>query len=129
MSRHTIRLVGAVAAAAMAGLYYLIGLGVLTVVEPGTSVGDTPDMLVFGGGAGTMFLVGAILLATTDRRVLWIAGAILQVLVFAMYLSVSPTRTPTFEVWGITLRMIQVPLFTVLAYLALKAPERSVVRR
>ena len=123
MERRTVRYVGAAAAAAMAAIYYLIGIGVLKVVDPGATTGDTPDMLVFGAGAGTMFLVGAILLFGTDRRLLWVGGAVLQVLVAAMYVAVSPSRTPQFELWGITLRLIQVPLFAALLYLAWHAPD------
>lgn len=128
MSRRTIRLIGALAAAAMAAIYYLIGLGVIQVVDPAATVGDAPDMLVFGGAAGTLFLVGAILLAFTDVRALWIVGAILQVLVAVMYVTVAQTRTPAFEVWGITLRVIQVPLFAALLYLALRGPEPRAMR-
>ena len=127
MDRRTVRYVGAAAAIAMAAIYGLIGIGVLQVVDPAaTTAGDAPDMLVFGGGAGAMFLVGAVLLATTDRRILWVGGAILQVLVAAMYVSVSQTRTPPFELWGITLRLIQVPLFAALVYLAWRRPEARV---
>lgn len=117
LSRHTIRLGAAALAAAMAAIYYLIGLGVLHVVEG--SQDDPQAMMAFGLPAGTMFLVGAVLLVLQDRRVLWIVGAILQVLVFAMYISVAPTRTPSYEVWGITLRIIEIPLAIALAWLAL----------
>ena len=124
MNRHTIRLVAAGLAAAMAVIYFLIGVGVLTVVDG--QAGD-PSMLGFGASAGALFLVGAILLFEFDRRWLWIAGALLQIFVAAMYVAVSPERTPAFEVWGITLRVIQVPLFAALVYLALRptAPQRG----
>lgn len=128
MSRRGIRLVGAAAATVMAGIYYLIGLGVLQVVDPGTTTGEAPDMLVFGAGAGTLFLVGAILLATMDRRLLWVVGAVLQVFVATMYVVVSQQRAPAFELWGITLRVLQVPLFAALVYLALRSPEAPRVR-
>ena len=129
MDRRTVRYVGALAAAAIAAIYYLIGIGVLKVVDPGATAGDAPDMIVFGGGAGTMFLVGAILLFGTDRRLLWIVGAILQVLVAAMYVAVAPSRSPQFEPWGITLRLIQVPLFAALLYLAWRAPRAAELHR
>ena len=115
-TRRTIRLGAAALAAAMAGIYYLIGLNVLHVVE-GTQ-DDPQAMLAFGVPAGTMFLFGAVLLATQDRRALWIIGAVLQVLVFAMYIQVAPTRTPSYETWGIALRVIEIPLAAALAWLA-----------
>jgi hypothetical protein len=125
MSRHAIRLVGAAAAAVMALIYVAIGLGALQVVDPAT---QTESMLPFGVGAGAIFLVGAALLAFTDRRILWTLGAILQIAVAIMYVVVSQQRTPPFEIWGLTLRLIQIPLLAVLVYLAVKAPEARLVR-
>lgn len=118
--RRTIRYVAAAASATIAVVYYLIGLGVLTVV---TGADPEMSMLVFGASAGSMFLLGAALLVAFDRPVLWYLGAILQVLVVWGYLAVAPDRTPAFEIWGISLRVLQVPLFAALIYLALRAPE------
>lgn len=125
MSRHAIRLGGAAASGLMALIYFGIGLGVLQVVDPAT---QTESLLPFGAAAGGAFLLGAALLSTTDRRPLWVLGAIFQVAVAIMYVVVSQQRTPPFEVWGITLRIIQVPLFAALLYLALKSPEARSVR-
>lgn len=66
---------------------------------------------------------GALLLIAFDRRILWVLGAALQVLVFLGYLSVSPNRAPPFDAWGIVLRIIQVPLFLALLYLAVRPAE------
>jgi len=120
MQRRTIRYVAAGLAAAMAVIYFLIGLGVLKVVDG--QAGD-PSMLTFGASAGAMFGLGAILLAELDRRWLWIAGAVLQVLVFAAYIGVAADRSPAFETWGIVLRIIQVPLFAALVWLALRPAD------
>jgi hypothetical protein len=120
MSRHAIRLAGAAAAALMAVIYFGIGLGVLQVVDPTT---QTESLLPFGAAAGGAFLLGTALLATTDRRPLWVLGAIFQVGVAVMYVVVGQQRTPPFEVWGVTLRLIQVPLLAVLVYLAVRPPE------
>ncbi len=116
-TRHRVRMGAAAIAAVMAAIYYLIGLNVLHVVEGAQD--DPAAMLAFGVPAGTLFLLGALLLATQDRRILWIVGAVLQVLVFAMYISVAPSRTPSYETWGITLRIIEIPLAAALAWLAL----------
>jgi hypothetical protein len=121
MNRRTIRHVAAGLAAAMATIYYLIGAGVLTVV---TGQADDPSMLGFGAAAGSAFLLGAILLVAFDRRMLWIVGGVFQVLVMIMYFVVAPERSPAFEVWGIVLRILQVPLFASLVYLALHPAER-----
>jgi hypothetical protein len=126
MDRHQVRLLGAALAAAMAAIYVLIGLGVLVVVEP---VDGGPSMLSFGLSAGTAFLLGAVLLGTQDRRILWVAGIGFQILVIAMYFAVAPSRTPSYEVWGLTLRVLQVPLTLVLVRLAWSAPPSRVSAR
>jgi hypothetical protein len=118
--RRQVRYLAAIAAGAMASIYFLIGLGVLQVVDPGSAADAGTDMFVFGALAGAAFLLGAVLLLAFDRRALWIVGAIFQVLVFVMYVVVSQQRTPAFEVWGIALRIVQVPLFAALVYLALQ---------
>jgi hypothetical protein len=128
VDRRQVRYLAGIAAGAMAAIYFLIGLGVLQVVDPGSAAEGSPDMLAFGASAGAMFLLGAVLLLAVDRRFLWVGGAILQVLVFAMYLVVSQQRTPAFELWGITLRVIQVPLFAALVYLALRREDRQPAR-
>jgi hypothetical protein len=120
MRRRTIRYVAAGLAAAMAAIYFLIGLGVLQVVNG--QAGD-PSMLGFGASAGGAFLLGAILLAELDRRWLWIAGALLQVMVVWGYFAIAQDRDPAFEVWGLTLRVIQLPLLAALVWLALRPSD------
>jgi hypothetical protein len=124
VQRTTVRYAAAAIAATMAGIYYLIGLGVLHVGQS-TDPSTGTDMFAFGALAGSGFLLGAILLVFFDVRILWVLGAVLQVLVFAMYVSVSSVREPPFELWGIALRLLQVPLFVALAYLAWRAPEAA----
>lgn len=119
--RHTIRLAAAGLATAMAVIYFPIGAGVLDV---GSAQGaDDGFLLIFGASAGGAFLLGAVLLSSLDRRWLWVLGALLQVLVIFGYLAASATRTPAFEAWGITLRVLQLPLLAALVYLAVTPPE------
>ena len=117
MSRRTIRYGAAAVAAIMAAVYVLIGLGVLNV---GGSVSDRAFLWVFGALAGGAFLLGALLLVAVDRRWVWVAGLIFQVFVYWAYVDVSKSRTPPFETWGITLRIIQLPLLVALGYLAIR---------
>lgn len=120
--RRTVRYAAATLAGAMASIYFLIGVGVLIVVTP---VEGDASMLAFGASAGAAFLLGALLLIAVDRRVLWVLGAVLQVLVVWAYIAVAPDRTPAFETWGITLRVIQLPLFAALVYLAVRPATGS----
>ncbi len=125
MTRRTSRYGGAAIAIAMAAIYVLIGLNVLRVVD---AQGGT-DLLGFGAAAAALFGTGAVLLLLLDRRPLWVIGAILQVLVAAMYVAVAPSREPSFEVWGTTLRILQIPLFAALVYLALHVPVPNTASR
>jgi hypothetical protein len=121
LDRRRVRLGAAALSAAMAVIYLLIGLGVLDIsADPSGEV----DLFGFGLGAGALFLTGALLLVAVDHRVLWAIGLVLQGLVIAMYLAVSPQREPPYELWGITLRILQLPLIAALAYLAI-APAHA----
>ena len=121
-SRVEVRHIGAAAALLMAGIYYLIGLGVLNV--GGAANGGGVDLFQFGVGAGTAFLAVGVLLAVTDKRWLWALALFFQLMVFAMYIGVSGSRAPAFETWGITLRVIQIVLIGCLAYLTFTAAAR-----
>jgi hypothetical protein len=120
LTRRTLRIVAGGLSAAMATIYFLIGLGVLEVVQPGGE-----DLLAFGAMAGGAFVLGTALLLAFDNRWLWAAGAILQVFVFLGYFAVAPERTPAFEVWGLTLRIVQLPLFATLVHLTLRPASDS----
>lgn len=119
--RRQVRNIAAAIATAMACIYFGIGLGLLDV---GGSATDQAFLIVFGGLAGSAFLFGAVLLARSDRRWLWILGAVFQVFVFWAYFDIAKTRTPPFEVWGIALRIIQIPLLIALIYLAVRPVAR-----
>lgn len=125
MNRQLLRRGAAGIAAVMAGIYYLIGVGVLAVVDQ--QPGD-PSMLIFGAAAGSAFLLGAILLVAFDRRILWILGALLQLFVAWAYFSVAAERVPAFETWGITLRLLQIPLFAALVWLAIRPAPAAAAR-
>jgi peptidoglycan/LPS O-acetylase OafA/YrhL len=116
LARRQVRYVAAAASAAMAVIYFLIGLGVLSI--GGSQSGEMVDLFVFGVSAGSAFLVLAGLLALTDRRWLWVLAAIFQVWVFAIYFFVAGSREPPFEIWGVTLRVLQVVLFAGLVWLS-----------
>lgn len=122
LERRQVRLAAAGASAAMAAIYFLIGLGVLSVGS--STSGESVDMFLFGFSAGTAFLILAGLLAFTDRRWLWILATIFQVWVYVIYVGAAGIREPQFEIWGITLRLIQIVLLAGLMYLSWNAPQR-----
>lgn len=125
LDRRRLRSIGALASGTMAVIYYLIGLGVLGI--GGSTSGASVDLAMFGFSAGTAFLLQALLLLWTDRRWVWVLSAIFQVWVALVYVMVSGTREPPFEMWGIALRILQVPLLAVVVYPAWKAPTKRAV--
>ena len=127
LARRHVRYVVAAASATMAGIYFLIGLGVLDI--GGTTTPEQVDVGAFGASAGSSFLTLAVVALVTDRRWIWIVAAVCQVFVYVIYVNASSVRVPPFEIVGITLRILQLPLLVALVYLSVKAPEDDYVKR
>jgi hypothetical protein len=124
LTRLDIRHLAALAAAVMSGIYFLIGFSVLDI--GGTTTGEATDQLGFGSSAGIAFLVLALLLLFTDHRWLWAIATVVLALIFLTYIGASAIRVPPFEVWGLTLRLIQIPLMVAVGYLAIKPLDAAV---
>jgi hypothetical protein len=121
LSRHRVRYVAAAASATMAIIYALIGLRILDI--GGGTTPDHVDVGLFGGAAGGAFLFLSFLLVLTDRRWLWIPALIFQVYVYAIYIGTSGIRVPPYEIWGIAIHVVQIPLLVALVYLSVRAPS------
>jgi uncharacterized membrane protein len=119
--RRLIRYGAALLAAGAAVVYVLIGFEVIKVID--TKSPDMVSLLPFGLLSGGAFLLGAILLFLFDRRILWIAGGLFQVFAIAMYVAVAPQRDPSYEPWGIGLKVAQAILLVALVYLATRRPR------
>jgi hypothetical protein len=117
--RRRVRLIAAALAAATSLLYFMIGLQVVHVLD------DTSEQTGFGLIAGAAFLAGALVLLLIDHRALWVAGAVAQVLIIFMYVNLGAEREPSFEFWGIALRVLQVGLLAALIYLAVRPRTRA----
>lgn len=113
--RRAIRRAAAAICGVMVAVYAAIGLGA-TSIEPSEEM----SLLTFGLGAASIFVIGAVLLLVLDVRLLWAAGAAVQLGIAGMYVAVSADRTPAFEAWGVGLRVLQVPLFILLVLLAVR---------
>lgn len=111
-----IRYFAALVAALIAVIYFLIGFNVVSVI-------DRPSDQVFGLPAGIAYALGALLLVVFERRIVWILGAGLQIFVIYMYFNLATQRIPTFEFWGILLRIAQAGVLIALGYLAIRSPQ------
>ncbi len=125
--RRRVRLAAGALALANAMVYALIGAGVARVVDD--TAGADVSLTTFGALAGGAFLLGAVLLWATDRRVLWLLGAAFQLFAIGAYLGVAPQRTPSFEPWGVSLKVVQALLLVMLAFLAMTPGRATAVAR
>jgi hypothetical protein len=115
-----LRLATAALAAAAAVVYLLIGLEVLPAVEVGP---QDPSLLWFGLPAAAAFLFGAVTMLVSERIMLWMAGALFQVFAIAAYFGVADDRTPSYEFWGIALRVVQGLILIALIVLISRYPQ------
>ena len=111
---------GGVALAAIG--YLLIAIDVVTVVEGQATTDATPLYIAAG-----LFAVLAVALMATPSRAVYATGAALQLLVIVGYLLISSDRTPAFETWGITLKILQIALLAALIYLMTRPTPRDAV--
>lgn len=116
VARRRVRRAAAVLALANAVAYALIGAGVAVVVREGDT--GAASLALFGALACSAFLLGAVLLSALDRRALWLLGGLFQLFAIATYFGVAPQRDPSYEPWGLSLKVAQLLLLALLTYLA-----------
>ena len=120
--RRTVRSLAAIASGVTALLYFGVGIGLLQVTDEVPAKAAAGGLFEFGASAGAAFVLGALLLFALDQRVLWVLGALLQVGVIVMYVVVGPQRTPSYEVWGLLIKGLQVAILAALLYLIARPP-------
>ena len=116
---HSLRYFAVLISTLIAGIYFLIGFNVISVL-------NIPTDQTFGLAAGLAYVLGVVLLLAFDHRLVWILGAILQVFVIYTYIKFASQRTPAFEIWGILLRAAQLLILLALTYLAVRVPGSTV---
>jgi len=105
----------------------LIATSVVSVIDAAAVENARHDQMAFATPAAIAYAIGAVLLLLPlmDRRILGVAGALLQMGVIIMYFSVAADREPSFEPWGIAIEVVQVLLLAALVALAVDEPERA----
>lgn len=116
--RWRVRQIAAALAAVTSLIYFLIGLQVLAVLD------DIGEQTPFGLITGAAFLAGALLILAVDHRVVWTLGGLTQAFIIFTYFDMAAERTPSYEAWGIVIRVLQVGLLVALTYLAMR-PKRE----
>jgi hypothetical protein len=102
-------------AGAIALIYGLLYLEVLTIA------GASDDERGILGMAAMVFVLIGVLVWWRRSRWLWAVVAGVQVLMGGMYLAIAPERDPSFEVWGITIRVLSLGLLIAVVTLWLDA--------
>lgn len=121
VSARAMRRLGVAAATVAAVLYLLIGVGVLSVGE--STTGEDAGLLGFGLVMAATFLVVAGLLQFVRRRAVLLAVAMLQVVVLVGYVALSDMRDPPFDPWGVLIKVAQLVVLGVLAWLIIRDPK------
>ena len=97
-------------------MYFLVGFQAVTVLD------NPDDQTAFGMIAGAAFLAGALVIWFFDGRLLMGLGAAAQAFIILTYFNLAPEREPSYEPWGVMIRVVQVLLFGALTYLVVR-PE------
>ena len=102
----------AVTAVVIAAVYGLLAAGVLDL-----GAAESGELGILGAAGVVHLLLAGALWRWPRRRVL-VPTVLLQLLLGAMYVAISPARDPSYEVWGLLIRGLSLVL-VVLAILAL----------
>ena len=119
----TPRRVAIIAAWISAALYALIGLGVLPI--GGSTSGGDPGLFDFGAMMAATFALTALLLMLFRSTALWVAVAVLQLMVLIGYAAFSGYRIPPFEVWGLLVKLDQAVLLAATLYLVIRGRQHA----
>jgi hypothetical protein len=115
LNRTAMRGLAGITAGISALLYYLIGFGVLDIGEAAS--GEDPGLLGFGLSAGTVFLLAGVLVLFVQRRWLVALIGLMDAAVIAGYFVMADIRVPSYEVWGLSIKAVQVVLLLAIGFL------------
>ena len=112
---------GLAAAAVVVGIVYtLIAVHAIRVAEmTGDMAGKEFPYLVMAAAAAAFWL-GAVLLVLFDKRLVYLLGAAVQVVVLIGYFAIASMRDPHYEGWGVTMKAVEVVMLAMLLYRAAK---------
>lgn len=124
----TLRLIALLMSSVTTVLYVLVGFEVVKVdgvaeVEPGPAL---PLVL-----AAVAFAALTAALALRPRPLVYVAGIVLSVVVVVGYFVVAPSRHPSFEAWGLSIKAVELVLLAALVGLAIRrrVEQPETVRR
>jgi hypothetical protein len=116
MRLQRVRGIASAAAVGSAILYVSIGFGFV-------NIGSTIDLLGLCLGFALFFLVASVLVMDFHGRVLAAGHGLVALALIGAYLATTGTRTPAFEIWGLSLQALQAVIVVTMGVLVL-APSR-----
>lgn len=125
VTKTVIRYFAAAVSAVVAVVYFFIAIGVIKVVY---AAPESSDWFIPGSAAAAFAVVAALLIARRSRFIAAL-GVFISVFAIAGYFTVSPQRTPSYETWGILIKLAQGILVITLGYLALARVDAVAGRR
>jgi hypothetical protein len=96
-------------------IYLLIGLGIVSIGE--STIDGANDLFAFGLMMTAVSVAMAAVTWIARGRALLIGVAIVQVVVLVGYVAFSGVREPTFELWGILIKVCQAAVLGAVVYL------------
>jgi hypothetical protein len=103
-------------AAATAGLYAVVGFAVVDISSKAENGPIVPLVMT-----AFVFAALTVLLALLPRRVSYLTAAAMCAIAIVGYFVIAPSRDPSFEAWGLSIKAVQVVLLAALAWLARRA--------
>lgn len=116
----TARILAAGAAAVVAVQYGLIGFAIPPIGAAAS--GEAPDLLQFGLMAGATFAIASGLLLLTRSRAVPIGVAAWSALVIVAYVAFASLRVPQYELWGLSVKAVQLVVLGAALYLVVREP-------
>jgi hypothetical protein len=107
-------------AAATTALYAVVGLAVVDISNKAENGPIVPLVMT-----AFVFAALTVLLALRPRRVSYLTGAALCAVAIVGYFVIAPSRDPSFEAWGLSIKVVQVVLLAALAWLARRAAGQA----
>ncbi len=105
---------------ATAVLYFVVGFAIVDISN-GTDEGPIVPLVM----TAVVFAALTVVLAVRSDRNSYLAGAALCAIAIVGYFVIAPSRDPSFEAWGLSIKAVQVVLLAALAWLARHGAERA----
>ena len=107
-------------AAAITALYAVVGFAVVDISNKAENGPIVPLVMT-----AFVFAALTVLLALRPRRISYLMAAAACAVAIVGYFVIAPSRDPSFEAWGLSIKAVQVVLLAALAWLGRRAAGQA----